>query len=433
VFVYVSLGKEEEMEMTKKVFVILVSLLASLLCIFLVVQAQQDEVTLLIHPTLFAATGGPDGVIAQFTRETGIKVIVVTAPTDQLRDKALMEFIAGTGRFNVITLQNAWMNEEMLPFLEPLDPYLSTTEADYDFDDIIASLVGIATINGKLAAIPFRAGTTMLYYRTDILEKYGVSVPESFDEFVQALKGISSQGEGVYGTVLRGKNDFQMSQEFDRYLFALGGNVLNDTMTSCLLNSPEGIRAIEIWAELFQGQSTPPDTLALGRDDLIRMMQTGRIAMTIAYSPYYGRMIEGIDPNLIGWALVPSAPGVPRGRSLNVLWSLGMDRNSSNKQAAWKLIEYLTNKQNQLLMAVDYANGPARASVFQDPTYQEKWPMAEDLLAATAASEFEPPHPRLPEISHIMAMELANAMLKRITPEEAAARICTEIDALLAE
>lgn len=397
---------------------------------------DKGPVTLLIHPTLYEATGGDSGLIAAFTEETGIEVNVVTAPSAQLREKAVIDYVSGTGRYDVATLQSAWMNEEITSFLEPLDSYVEQTGEDYNFGGIIDSLIAVNTVNDQLVAMPFRGGTTMLYYRTDILEEFGVEVPQTMEELLAAAEALTRDTDGdgttdIYGLVIRGKPGFEMAQDFSRTLFAHGGAVLNPEMTACVLDEPAGVATIEFWTELYQNGYAPPDLLALGRDALIRMLQTGNVAMGIYFSPYYGRIIEGIDPGLIGWALMPTAAGVEPGQGLNTLWSLGIDRSSQHKDAAWQLVKWLSNPEHQTEMAVEYANAPVRNSVYQDADFIAKNPMGQEWLTATAASEFDPTHPRYPEMVDIISVQLTAALEGRKTPQQAAQDTCEQIEPLL--
>ncbi|MEX2540606.1 MAG: extracellular solute-binding protein [Trueperaceae bacterium] len=396
----------------------------------------QETVTLLIHPTLYGATGGDEGVIKAFTEETGIRVNVVTAPTDQLREKAVIEYVGGTGQYDVATLQDAWMNEEITAFLEPLSQRVEQLDESYDFDDLVTSLVGVNTVDGQLVAVPFRGGTTMLYYRTDFLEAAGVEPPQTIEELYEAAEALTLDQDGdgttdVYGLVLRGKPGFEVTQDFTRILFANGGSVLTEDLSGCALEEPESVETIQFWQDVLQNGYIPPDTLSLGRDDQIRVLQTGGAAMGIYFSPYYGRIISELDPSLVGWAVTPTAEGVTSGRSLNTLWSLAIDRNSDSKDAAWQLVQWLTNTENQIEMAVKYANAPVRESTYVDESFIGKNPLGPEWLQATAASRFEPTHPRFPEIADIISVELTGAMEGRRTAEEAAARMCRQVDRLL--
>lgn len=396
----------------------------------------QRSITLLIHPTLYAATGGEGGVIDAFTEATGITVNIVTAPTDQLRERAVIEYVGGTGQFDVATLQDAWLNNEIASFLEPLDERMAGTSEDYDADDLIASLVGVDTVDGSLRAVPFRGGTTMLYYRKDFLEEAGVAVPTTLDELKAAAKALTvdTDGDGTvdrYGLVLRGIPGFEIVQDFGRLLFANGGGILNADSSACILDEPAGVGAIQLWMDLFQDGSLPPDMFAIGRDEQIRLLQTGRGAMGIYFSPYYGRLIAELDPSVVGWAVTPTAEGVEAGRSLNTLWSLAIDKNSQDKDAAWQLVQWLTNAPNQITMAVEYANAPVRQSTYVDADFVAKNPLGPEWLQATAASSFTPSHPRFPELADAMSTLLTAALEGDLSAQDAAQQMCQQIDRLL--
>jgi len=398
--------------------------------------AAAQEITLLIHPTLYAATGGDTGVIADFTAATGIVVNVVTAPTDQLRERAVIEYVGGTGQFDVATLQDAWMNEELAAFLEPLQDRLASADAAYQTGDLIQSLVDVNTVAGNLLAIPFRGGTTMLYYRADHLAEAGVEVPSTFDELRAAAIALTRDTDGdgntdIYGLVQRGIPGFEIVQDFGRFLFANGGSILSADGSACAISEPTGVSAIQLWADLYQGGYMPPDLFAIGRDEQIRQVQTGRASMGIYFSPYYGTLLQELDEDQVGWAVSPTAEGVNPGRSLNTLWSLAIDASSDQKDAAWQLVQWLTNAENQTTMAVEYANAPVRESTYVDQAFIEKNPLGGDWLIATAASSFTPSHPRFPEMADAMSIELTAAIEGRKTAEAAAQAMCRQIDGLL--
>lgn len=415
---------------------LLLSLLAGSQLAASALAQDQGPVTLLIHPTLYEATGGDGGLVAEFTEETGIEVDVVTAPSDQLREQAVIDYAAGTGRYDVATLQSAWMNSEVASFLQPLDDYVAETGSAYAFDGIIGSLVDVNTVNGNLIAVPFRGGTTMLYYRRDILDEHGVEVPRSTEDLLAAAEALTldSDGDGstdVRGLVIRGRPGFEMLQDFSRTLFAHGGAYLNEEQTECRLDEPEGVETIQFWTDLYQNGLVPQDLLSLGRDDTIRLIQSGDVAMGIYFSPYYGRIVAEIDPELIGWAVVPTADGVEEGQALNTLWSLAVDSSSQHKDAAWQLVQWLTNPENQTTMAVEFANAPVRGSVYEDADFIAQNPMGEEWLQATAASEFDPTHPRFPEMVDIISVQLTDAVEGRTTPQQAAQNACEQITPLL--
>lgn len=398
-------------------------------------------ITLLIHPTLYAATGGdaPEGVVTQFREETGVDVQVVTAPSADLQERALVEYVAGSGRFDVVTWNTAWLSEENIQFFEPLDDYVAQAGEDYDFEDIIPSLLDITIHEDQLYSIPFRMGGAMLYYRTDLMEAAGLEAPGAWEEYLSAAEALTQDTDGdgeidVYGAIQRGRSGFEVEQDFIRFLFAHGGRALSDDMSTCRLNEPEGVNATETFVTIYEEGWAPPDMLAIGRDDYIAAMQQGSAAMSVMFSPYWGRLIDEEDSpqaENMGWALVPTSPEVPEGRSMIGGWYLAMDKNSENKTAAWALIQALTNAENQLTMALEFANGPVRSSVYTNEAYLEEFPLAEDWLTALANGLFEPPHERWAEIVDIMSEEVTSALQGGKTPQEAMDAACQRMDRLL--
>lgn len=413
-------------------FILVLSLALALACSAGIAE-EKKSISLLIQPTLYEATGGDNGLIKRFQEETGIEVTIVSAPTQDLRDKALMEFISKSGRFDVIWLLSGWLNDDMFQYLEPLDEYLAQTDAAYEQDDLIESLM-IQNRNsaGQQMAIPMRVGTAMLYYNKDILSEAGLAVPTNWDEVMEICEKLSTEElKGLAQTF------YPENKDFIRLLYSMGGTVLNEDMTKATVNSPEMIQMITFVKTILDKEYISKESLAWDRDPQITAMQQGRAVMGVYYSPYWGRIVDptGIadqyTADSFGWALVPTNEGVPAGRSMNDGWSIGIDKNSKNKDAAWELIKALTNKESQLEMAIHYANGPVRSSSYLSEEYLSMFPLAESWLEATAASKFIPPHPDWEQIQDVFNQEVFAAIEGKITPEEAAENAQNKIQRLL--
>jgi len=398
------------------------------------------NLTLLMHPTLYDVTGGDEGLVKQFEDETGATVEVVKADIQTGLEKLTAEFLAGSGRYDVFNVEHSWYNPEFFSNLEPLDDYIAALDPAYDYDDLIPSLVQIGQSEGKTYGIPFRIGTTMLYFRKDLLEEKGLEPPTNYEELMAAVQALTEDTDGdgkidVYGFTMRGK-ELEIQHDYLQILYALGGSVLSDDWSECTGDEPPSVETIQLFADLYQGGYVAPDTLALGRDDMIAALQQGRAAMGIMYSPYWGRLIDPEQSQFadqMGWAFVPTAPDVTPGRTRMGGWSFSMDKNSKNKEAAWELIKYLTNKEGQLFMALNHANGPVRASVYTSPEYIEKFPLAEDWLASTAAAVADANHPRFAEMRDVMSALIPPVMQGTMTAQEAADEYCRRVDVILEE
>ena len=419
----------------------LVAVLLSLLLVgvsLVPAGAQGKKVTLLIHPTVYQITGGETGVIAAFSKRTGIEVEVVTLPIIQLHEKAMVEWIAKSGRYDVVTILDLYFNPTMSQNLEPLDPFLTGLPASYEFKDIILSLFDTMRIQGKSYGMPFQGGAVMLFYRKDLLEKYQVAVPKSLDELLAAGRKLTAGlrkdgGTDTYALGVRGKEANVGTQDFLVFFFAAGGNLFEKDGAQCGLNSPAGVITERFYATAVKDGLVPKDLLAFGRDELIGAFQQGRLAMAASFAPYYGQFNDPKNSKAagsVGWTVIPTAPGVTPGRSFKNFWYMVMDRQSRNKDAAWALMQELDGKAQQIEMASKWSFGPVRESAFRSAEVRKTFPHAEDWGRAVAAS-VGIAHAEWPKMQDIIFEEHAGVLAGQQTPERAVARMCERIQPLL--
>jgi multiple sugar transport system substrate-binding protein len=424
---------------SKKWIVFVIALLLLSISLSGSALAQDDEqplagvqLTVLIHPTLYAATGGDTGIMAEFEEATGATVQVVTAPIGEHVERALVEFIAGSGRYDVIAMQNVEMTDRFFQFLLPLDDYIAEADAgDYDWEDVIPSLSAIANDGTHQYGIPFRWGSQMVYYRTDLLEEAGLEVPETLEEMVEVARALT--GDGVSGLIQRG-TPLEIAHDWLGFFYGAGGEVLDEEMTACLLNSEEGIYVSQVMRDLYHEGVMPEDFFAIGRDDYITSMQQGRSAMGVFFSPYWGRITDPEDStvaDLIGWGLPPTAPEVPPGRTRSGGWFLVVSKDSSNPEAAFELITTITNRENSMRTAIEFANGPVRASVYQSDEFIERFPPGEDLLISVANSATDPPHASIGEILDVITEEVTAIITDRKSAEQGMADACARIEDII--
>ena len=80
--------------------------------------------------------------------------------------------------------------------LDPLDDLFDKWP---DKDQFIPSTIKALTLNGKLYGVPYNTNVRVLLYRKDLFEKYGLTPPKTWDDFLQDAATISSKESGVAG------------------------------------------------------------------------------------------------------------------------------------------------------------------------------------------------------------------------------------------
>lgn len=392
-------------------------------------QDSQAPLTLLTHPTIYAALGGDD-LVAEFQEETGITVQVTTADIGPHLDKLLADYRAGNGTYDLVALQNVDYMPRVVEGLLPLDDFISTAPEEWAWDDFLESTRSFAAVDGTQYGVPVRLGTQMLYYRTDLLEDAGLDVPTTFDQYVAAAEQLDTAD--VNGAAQRGVPR-ELANDWLGFLYSAGGTILDDA-GACAIDGEAGMAATDLLVSLVDDGSLPEDFLAWGRDDYISAMQQGNAAMGVYFSPYWGLIADPDQSRVsdtLGFALAPVTDAVPVGTSRAQTWNLSITDLSGNQDGAWDFIQMATNPENSLRSAIEFANGPVRTSTYSDSEYQEDNPVAELWLESGELAQVDPSISELPEIIDILATHVTSAVDGSSSTGDALAAACEQIDGAL--
>ena len=122
-----------------------------------------------------------------------IKLNWVTLEENVLRQKVTTDIATKGGQFDVITIGTyevpIWAKKNWLVPLDKLG-------ADYDVDDLIPAIRSGLSYDGKLYAAPFYGESSFVMYRTDLMEKAGLKMPEkpTWEFIKQAADKMTRQG-----------------------------------------------------------------------------------------------------------------------------------------------------------------------------------------------------------------------------------------------
>jgi len=144
------------------------------------------------------------GYTDKFTEESGIAVEWVTLEENVLRQRVTTDITTKGGSFDIMTIgmyetpiwgANGW--------LVPLDGL----SAEYNAADILPAMAGGLSHDGTLYAAPFYGESSMIMYRTDLMEKAGMEMPDAPTwEFIRdAAAAMTDRDNDINGICLRGK------------------------------------------------------------------------------------------------------------------------------------------------------------------------------------------------------------------------------------
>lgn len=183
--------------------------------------------------------------------------------------------------------------------------------SDYDIDSLKGefneSLWEAMSYNGKIYALPETLTFYAMFYRKDIFEQYGLSVPNTWDDFYKVLEELQKNNLTI-GIPEMDKTNYGVSQGisiFNMFLLQKGGTYYNEARNKALFNTESAFEAFEEWVDLHKLYSNNREF------DFYSRFRTGEMPLSIQlYSAY--DQISSAAPEIQGlWAMVP-IPGTAK-------------------------------------------------------------------------------------------------------------------------
>ncbi len=313
------------------------------------------------------------GYTDQFTEATGINVEWVTLEENVLRQRVTTDITTSGGQFDIMTIgmyetpiwgANGWL----VP--------LNGLSADYDVDDILPAMRGGLSHDGTLYAAPFYGESSMIMYRTDLMEAAGLEMPDAPTwEFVrEAAAAMTDRDNDVNGICLRGKAGWgeggafitAMSNSFGARWFDEDWNAQFDTQP---------------WADTLtffvdmMAESGPAGYATNGFNENLSLFQQGLCGMwidaTVAAS-FVTNPNDSTVADSVGFALAPDR-GLGKRSNWLWAWALAIPAGTQQQDAALQFIEWSTSRDYIELVAENegWANVPpgARTSLYENPNY----------------------------------------------------------------
>ncbi len=342
------------------------------------------------------------GYTDKFTEATGIDVEWVTLEENVLRQRVTTDITTKGGQFDIMTIgmyetpiwgANGW--------LVPLDGL----SEEYDVGDILPAMSGGLSHDGTLYAAPFYGESSMIMYRTDLMEKAGMEMPEapSWQFIKEAAAAMTDRDADINGICLRGKAGWGEGGAFITAMSNSFGARWFDEDWKPQFDQPEWSDTLNFYVEMMT-ESGPAGYATNGFNENLSLFQQGKCGMwidaTVAAS-FVTNPDDSTVADSVGFAL---APDTGLGKRSNWLWAwaLAIPAGTQQEDAAKQFIEWATSKDYIELVAENegWANVPpgARSSLYENPEYQ-KVPFAKMTLDSILSAD--PNNPTVKPVPYV--------------------------------
>ena len=311
-----------------------------------------------------------------------------------LRQRTTTDVASQGGQFDVLTIGSyetpIWARRD---WLRPLN-----LPASYDVNDLLKPVREGLSSNGQLYAVPFYGESSMLYYRKDLFENAGITVPEqpTYPQVKEWASKIHNPQNGVYGMCLRGKPGWGENMAFLTTLVNTFGGQWFDMQWNPTINTTSWKEAIGYYVDLMQDYG-PPGASSNGFNENLALFSTGKCGMWIDATVAAGLISNPEQSNVydkVGFARAPIEE-YANGSNWLWAWALAIPKTSKSPEAAERFIAWATSKEYIQLVANE--NGwvavppGTRTSTYENPNYQKAAPFASIVLNSIQSADITQP------------------------------------------
>ena len=311
----------------------------------------------------------------RFEEETGHTVNIVSMPertTDQFAQFRLW-LSAESADIDVYRLDVIWA-----PQLA--DHFIDLTEPTADIiDQFVPAAVESQTVDGKLVGLPMFLGAPALYYRADLLEKYGKEVPTTWTEMTETAQEIMTAereagNDEMGGYVFQGAAYEGLTCNAMEWIASNGGGHIVEPDGSISVMNDKAVAALELAAS-WPGNIAPPGVLNYAEEDARGVFQSGNAVFMRNWNYAYA-LVNGDDSPIKDVVEVTTLPAGDSGAGASILGGshLGVAKYSEHQDEAIELIRFLNNEESQRARAIESSRPPTLSALYEDPEIGEQQP-----------------------------------------------------------
>ncbi|MDQ0562656.1 trehalose/maltose transport system substrate-binding protein [Rhizobium mesoamericanum] len=304
----------------------------------------------------------------EFEKATGNKVSVVTMPSSSSEQFSQYRLWLAAGNKDVDVYQT-----DVIWAPQLADQFVDLKDAAKDVvNDFFPSIIASQTVNGRLVAMPLFTDAPALFYRKDLLDKYGKQPPKTWDEMAATAKEIQEKERAagkkdLWGYVFQGNAYEGLTCNALEWVKSSGGGQIIEQDGTISINNENAAAALDR-AKGWIGTISPSGVLAYQEEESRGVWQTGN-AVFMRNWPYAYALGNGADSAVKGKFDVATLPVAKEGDSPSSTlggWNLAVSKYSQNQDAAIALVKFLTSKERQKQRAIELSNLPTLVALYDD-------------------------------------------------------------------
>ncbi len=359
-----------------------------------------------------------------------VKVKEETLPssTDEQHQFYVINLEGRSADFDVYALDVVWVQEfARAGWLRDLSHILPSKKRS----DVFQGPMEAAIYDEMVYAVPWYIDAGVLYYRKDLLEKYGFSPPKTWYDLVRIASEVIKEEPDIYGFIWQGKQYEGLVCDVLEYIHSNGGAIIRDGQV--VIESEENVEALRFMRDLiFRYRVTPVLVTTMIEEPTRHIFGKGK-AVFMRNWPYAWNIFEADDSPVkgkVGVSILPKFPGHQSSPTLGG-WHLGVNAYSKHPEEAERFIGFLTSYDAQKTLSLTVGYKPTLKSLYQDPGLNQAQPFTTSLYDAFQHAKPRPITPYYMMISQVIQPEFSAIISGIKDPEEALKSAGVQIEHIL--
>ncbi|GLQ75688.1 ABC transporter substrate-binding protein [Vibrio penaeicida] len=349
-------------------------------------NAQAEEVTVFCSSSGVELQLCKDGTNA-WAKETGNKVTVVTLPAswDDVLPLYQQLLTAKSKDIDVLILDTIWPGALKSHLLD-MNEYAKPESISQHFK---AAVEG-TTVNGKVLSIPWYMDTGMLFYRKDLLEKYGYNPPQTYQELTKIAQDVQAKerksgNPDFWGYAWQGRSYEGLTCNAIEWFGSTDGGTIIDENGDITVNTSAN-REILKTASSWINTISPPGTLNYDEESSRGVFQNGNALFHRNWSYVWSlaNSEDSVIKDKVGVVALPK--GTPDGIHAGCYGTalLGVSKYSRSPETAVSLVNYLTGMSEQKRRAIEASYSPTLPALYNDSDVLKANPFLSDMQTSFA-------------------------------------------------
>ncbi|MGI6008206.1 MAG: ABC transporter substrate-binding protein [Ruminococcus sp.] len=315
-----------------------------------------------------------EDIFQQIKEDLGIEITYESTPLEDAANK-IMVMATSNSMPDIVTTQDNWLGQfTSSEWILPLDEYLEGKEDQ--FADTVTNIVWAnqKEMYGHIYTVPDGMMVKGIFIRKDWCEAAGIDIENlkdwDYDDYFEVIEKLTNADEKHYGMTYRGtRGAFDVMMV---YLQGFTGGRTYDEEGNCLLNSEECLEAFEKFTSMYKEGYAPEESINWGFVEMVDNFCGGLTGTLNNDSEVVISCQNSMEDDQ--WTVLPIPKSTKDGKiynTVNAPYSYTISKDCENQEAAWQVIEYLSQPENNIEYCKQVGMIPVMKEVGDDPLYGE--------------------------------------------------------------